>query len=309
MRLGLIALSATLVACPVLAEDYESPVVLPDGAVIEVTIANTREVPRMAAPVTVTSRYRQTLKRTDDGYRVTQRLTGIEAPPAIRAALDRAMAGQEEIVYDASEDLAPVRIVDYDALIGRIMEGVRKLAGEADSVQLQGMIEGIQRLYAGMGPEQGAASILKTNNMSAATQAVALDVDKPVEGEAGIPNPFGGPPLRQIGRMTLESVDKAAGKAVIVSEEFLDPETTKGLAEKMIAQLLPSLEPEEAAKLREVASDLTFERTLSCRSEMDVKTGLATATDCTSTTSVPDGQAGIRSRTERWQITQKVVRP
>lgn len=301
--LCIAALLSAVVGGPAFAEDFGVPVEVPNGSVIELTIEKNGEQTVNGTTTKIgdmSFRYRQEIAATDTGYTVTQTALDMQGPPEAKASLDEAMAATKHITYDADERLAPLRIRDADALIAAIT----KTEG-ATPEQLKAQ-EQAMAMFKRMSPEHLAGLLLREQAMAAAYQGLVLPIGETVEGESETPNPFGaGPAIKQTVKVTLASVDREKGVATIQADTAADPASFKAALPEIVRQIAPADAPAPTA---EELAQLTFEKSNSCRYEIDLKTGLATKAECTDIKGAGDGTGSQRS-VQRMRITQKLITP
>ncbi len=303
LRVVLLAAAFAVVLGPQgWASEYDAPINLPRGAKIDFTVQRSRSVGGMPAPLTMTFRYRQELTPTKDGYRVRQRMTGMDIPPEItgdeRAQVEQTAAVAADLSYLADADLTPLRIEGWQGMIDRMSA----LIGGKD-----GRLRAAARQSLGsMTPEAAADTLMQEQTMAAAAQYTQLDLGKPLSDALQLPNPLGGSPIEATYSIQLESLDRAAGRAVIVTRQALDLEAaSRGL--KQATEILVRRAAQEGRTLLGPPSDFRIERTRDCRSIMDTVTGLALNTDCTQTIKTLDAQMQPDTQVDRWVITQALV--
>jgi hypothetical protein len=157
-----------------------------------------------------------------------------------------------------------------------------------------------------MSPEMAAQTLMREQQMSASMQNAELELGLTLNDTQDVPNPLGGPPISSTHSTRLESLDKAAGRAVITTRQALDPESASASVKQVVEALAKQARGDEA-KLP--PADFKIERTFECRSTMDIATGLALDTDCTQTVTTLDEALAAVKQVDRWVITQKLVAP
>ncbi|MBN9318394.1 MAG: hypothetical protein J0I28_01720 [Caulobacterales bacterium] len=308
MRLRLIALALglTVLGSPPAwaAADYATILDLPKGTKIDFTVQRTRSGGSFPQPMTATFRYRQDIEPTRKGYRVRQKMTGAEFPPEVspaeRASAEQAAASAADITYEAAADLSPLRVEDWKGLVDRLATA----AGARDDR----LGEATRRALGRMSPEQAAQALMREQQMAASMQNVELELGLSLSETQDVPNPLGGgPPIASTYSIRLESLGKAAGRAVITTRQTLDPESAGASVKAVVEALAKQARGDAAVPLP--PSGFRLERTVECRSVMDVATGLALSTDCTQlVTTLNEAMQSVR-QTDRWVITQTIVTP
>jgi hypothetical protein len=300
MALGLGAAAAT-------AADFETPVTLPPGSQLEVTVAHTRSGTRTREPTTTTVHYRHEIDPRGEGYVVRLRLMGIDDPPGIS---EYAKAKRAEVLnaspasnlsYDADKALKPLRVNDWPQVIARAQRV--PLGNDKAS---RGMAAIARRIIGDMSPEQAAGFLLREQQLPAAAQGVLLDLRRPVSEPRRMTSPLGGL-ADGVYTMELESLDKAKNRAVIRISSRMDSASAMRDLESWV-RAWEKATPDAPKPTPERIAAIKVERSTECRYEMDLVTGLAVTSDCTETELGPDGDLGQFTRAERWVITQAVVR-
>lgn len=305
MRAGLALVAAGMAVSAAAAADFETPVTLPPGSQIDVSVARTRSGSRIPEPMTITFRYRQDIRPAGEGYLVRQRLTGIDYPPGLadaeKAQVAAATAPVADLSYDADESLTPLRINDWQQMVAR-------LGASGTDERSRSAAASVQQLYGRMTPEQAARSLLREQQFPAAPQGTSLELRKPLSEATQMASPLGGGPIDGVYTIELESLDKAHNRAVIRIRSTLDSASVTrnvGAWLRAMGEAMPSAPkptPEQIAAIR-------IDRSVDCRHEMDLVTGLALVSDCTQTVSGTDQGLKPLSQVDRWVITQAVVRP
>jgi hypothetical protein len=286
------------------AADFETPVTLPPGSKLDVAVTRTRSGSGIAEPMTITFRYRQDIRRKGDGYLVRQRRTAIVYPPEVTEAEKLQVNAMSEPMadfsYDADEALTPMRIIEWQKLLARLSTvGTDEETRNAFAV--------VGQMYSRLTPEAAATSLLREQLFPAAAQGTSLDLKKPVSEAVKVANPLGGVPIDGVYAIELESLDQAAGRAVIHISSKLDPESAKRSGIASIQAMLAAM-PTAPKPTAEQLAAIKIDRLTECRHQMDLKTGLALISDCTMTVTGSDETLKPRVQVDRWFITQTVVR-
>ena len=312
----LLGIGAAAVACALatqgLAETIHTPLGLPTGAVIDLVIERTAEHPgsRPLPKMTVTFRYRQAIVSTDDGYVVTQTLTGVDAPAEGRAALQEAAGALKTITFETDSGLAPVKIMDREAVLRTMMDSVQtltnSLSGDANDPEVVNRaVTSMRSMFASLPDEQLAQTLLKEQGALSQFQSMEIDLAEPIVEQIETPNPTGGKPFIQTVSIKLEALDKAAGRATILMTNDTDPEALKESAMAMLRQMAP----EQSTEIDKAFAEMKMEMKTACRYEMDLKTGLAARTDCTRTNSAMEDDGKLARTVQRTVITQTLKLP
>lgn len=288
------------------AKDYDAPVVLPDRAVIVMTFTRRGNGEGLgdAAGKGIIFQYRQGITRTQSGYQVHQTLVQTDFPPEISPAtksmIEQGAEFSRDIVYDADEALAPVRIPDWQNRAASMVQTMERLMGP--SPQAQTAIAALQQRFLSMTPEQGVA-LLKEQNLVALAQGLTLDLNQPVSVDTQMDNPLGGSPIKGTLTLSLESWDKSKNEAYIHIHQELDPESLGQSAREMLLANGGRSKEAEAA-----LAGIKANSVLDCRAQIDTATGLATDTNCVSTVTGMDRDLKPRQRTDQWHISQALVK-
>ena len=293
--------AALILSAPAFAADYATILDLPAGSKIDFSVQRTRSGGAFPRPMTATFHYRQDVEPTRRGYKVRQKMTGAEFPPEVspaeRAAAEQAAAAAADIAYDAGPDLAPLRVEDWKGLVDRLATA----AGARDDR----LGEATRRALGRMSPEAAAQALMREQQMAAAMQNTELELGLSLSETQDVPNPLGGPPIASTYSIRLESLDKAAGRAVIATRQLLDPDSASASVKTVVEALAKQARGDAEAKLP--PPGFRIERTFDCRSIMDVATGLALSTDCTQTLTTLDEAMQSVTQIDRWLITQTLV--
>lgn len=298
---ALTAAAILFLSAPASAQEFNVPIDLPKGAVIDITIQTTKtEVRAGKAPpaATGTFQYRQTLTPKGDGYRVHQVMTGSKFPEGAQPSAQESqmLTAASELTYLADSDLAPAEMIDWPATVDRLMAVIAKASDEESKPAL----EQTRKMFQGMSPQMAAQVMLKEQTLLAMPQMMALDRSEALEQEQQVPNPLGGPPIDSLFRVELVSIDKAASRAVIRSTQTLDPKSMAQSMQAAMTQMAQAMGAGPAPK------DFAMDRTMTCTYDMDLKTGLTAKVDCDmKATFTAAGKTG--GRNERTVITQTLV--
>jgi hypothetical protein len=275
-KLAMFTAAALAAAAPADAEDL--PVRLKDGATWSISAEHVRSETRNGARQGWTLNTVKQLRWTqgaDGGGRLTVRPISAEADGGSPAGLAQARSLAAPATLQVAEDLSPLSIVNlaevraaFAEVVGQDIRGREALADQA-----------------------AMAMIASELSRAAAGQGSALERVKPLVGEDETPNPFGGPPLLTHVTYTLDSYDAAAGRARVSWRRVLDADDLK----RKLSAVMASANMET----------LSLEISEACTHEIDIPTGLAVTTNCSSETKASDG---VRQDTasDRWTITQSL---
>jgi hypothetical protein len=294
LTLALLALSTSPAAAEAL------PVRLADGATWTVTIEHVRERERPGAAAQTTrlstiSEARWT--RAADGGRLTLTPKDVKLDGSNTEPPDLQSLQSRPAVFGVDEALAPVRLENWDELRGAIAAELEKTSVDPEArAQVVGVLDGLS-------DEQAAKVMGRSWSMASLAQGSDLSLGEDNVYDDLLPNPLGGPPIKSVGRFKLQSVDKAAGRAVVVWTQSLDPASTAESIRQALQAMVERMAPEQAEAARKAFSSAKITREDACRHEIDIPTGLALKAVCTSTSEVTvEGKTGT-SR-DRWTIAQ-----
>lgn len=294
LALALAGLSATSAAAEAL------PVRLDDGAAWTVTMEHRRERERPGSE-TQSTRLATVSDavwvRSGEHGRLTLTPKDIKLDGAAPQGLDPQNFLLGASVIEVDEALTPIRLVNWDELRGKIVAEVEK--GSSDPkvrAELENMLNRLS-------DEQAAQVAARSWGMASLGQGADLEVGEDAAYKDVLPNPLGGPPIKSVGRFRLESVDKGAGRAVVVWNQTLDPASASESISQALQGMVARIAPERAEEARKAFEGARVTREDACRHEIDIPTGLAVNVLCTSESAVTvEGQTGV-SR-DRWTITQ-----
>jgi hypothetical protein len=140
--------------------------------------------------------------------------------------------------------------------------------------------------------------------MTSHAQGLPLQPGKPISAAAEMPNPIGGPPLRATESASLESVDRKAGRAVVIWRQVLDPGALKASVEGMLAAMAKGkVSPEKIQEARAAFADASMESQTTCRDEVALPSGLAIKAVCDMSMATTV-QGKTQHAAEHWTITQ-----
>ena len=298
MKSLLVAAIALVLPAAVQAESL--PVRLKDGATWTITATQVRDgVGAGAQKWTLTSVKRLTWTAPAAGR--TARLTvtpvsatvGPDSPPEI--ARQRSLAVPATLEVD--DALIPGAVVNidevrtaYQEVLGRDIRGSEALADAAAHAMI-------------------ASELVWT----ARGQGRRLEIGKALRLDGSVENPSGGGSLQTRDSFRLESYDPASGRAVVVWSQAVNPAAlNRNLVSLAVARAVAS-NPAFDAKTLTPAFSFAFKKAVgilenSCRSEIDVPTGLATSAQC-STVSRMRYEGDTHGTTDTWTITQTLPEP
>jgi hypothetical protein len=299
-----------LLALLMAAEAFSAPLTLPKAARVEMTVERSREDVRAGQTQRSASqtRYEKIIETQGDGYRVTLKPLETKLPDTPSAAQAEAALGdlmKRTLIYTADEDLAPQAIEGWPVLAAEVTKAMSALGGSTPEASKG--IAAMTSMFSSMTAEQAASVFLKEDGFQSIPVNVELDPAKPAAGTEIIASPLGGPPIKSIVTLSVESVDKARGVATLKWAQILDPESTQASVTQMVEAILQRMGPEAAksAEMRAKFEKMVFDRTSTCDFEVALNTGLPTKTTCEARLKVTDPATGqLNGRTERWVITQ-----
>ncbi len=211
--------------------------------------------------------YDADLIRLSDGYEARWRLI------ASTGTVHHAIPLQSSVPYAFRADagLKPKDWLNWPEVRDAIQAVIQ--SQEATGRDSHGAIMG---LFSADNRPVPATAVMSDANLISAGQGTNLRLGVPDTYESQTPNPLGGQPVTLRGSFTLESFDAGAGRATVLWRSRLDPESaTRSVTETMSD--VTSDDPEAAAELR----GLKLERQDECRYQIDLPTGLAIETTCT----------------------------
>jgi len=298
---GAVAALGLFVAGPAPAQDIGfKALVLPEHAVMLVTIdrSGVMERPDGKTQWTLNQRYRAVLTRVDGGYRVKMEELQTDATGdlATETLFTRYLGA---VTYLADEGLFPTAIEDWDAAKAGIMRAIDQVTPRL-GVALAGQIK---QKIASLTAEQ-AVAVLQAQSMVATGQGLDLRPGAPAVMETSIPNPIGGPPILGWDRYEVISPDPGSGREIVTYGQAIDP---KSAAASML-HAFTELAARSGQTMPKGSAQMTFDRAINCRFEIDRASGLAATTSCDLMTSSGLSPAYTRA-TSQIQITQTLVTP
>lgn len=284
-----LGIAVSLVAAtPALA--VEMPVRLKDGATWTITAEHTRTQAEGDQEQTwsLTTVKQLTWQAPNSGEPGRLLVTPVSATPGegspAEVAAGRSLAIPALIQVD--ESLAPEAIVNTDevraafaAVLGADIKG-REAQADASAM----------------------AMIASEVSFASRSQGMDLSLQEPASYEDAAPNPLGGPPIQSLGVYTLESHDAAAGRAVVVWRQELDPASMRASLAEGLVQAIKS-NPAKRAEAEAAFAKMDIAREDVCTHEIDLASGLATKAGCTLVNKVTAGDRQMVS-IDRWIITQ-----
>jgi hypothetical protein len=142
--------------------------------------------------------------------------------------------------------------------------------------------------------------------MTSHAQGLPLQPGKPVSAAAEMPNPLRGPPMRATESASLESVDRKAGRAIVIWRQVLDPAALKASTEGMLAAMAKGkVSADKIQEARAAFADASMESQTTCRHDIDIPSGLAIMTQCDMTMATTV-QGKTQHVAEHWTITQSL---
>ena len=286
-----LKIAALLVCCATSAVAQTPRVTLKDGATWTITAEHTRTADFGQAPswglVTVK---RLTWRAGAKGQADTLTVTPISSkalpgsPVEIQTA--RSLAIPATLAVD--EGLTPGPVLNKEEARAE----VAKLAPSAASGPASALNAAAKAMI--------ASELVMTSH----AQGLPLQPGKPVSTPVEMPNPIGGPPMRATESASLESIDRKAGRAVVIWRQVLDPAAFKASTESMLAAMANGkVSPEKIKEAQAAFADASMQNQTTCRHEIDIPTGLATRTVCDMTMAATV-QGKTQHVAEHWTITQ-----
>lgn len=289
MKHLIIALAACC-ATPAMSQDL--PVRLADGATWTITAERSRHVEGSAdvQSWTLTTVKRLTWHAGVNGKPDTLTVTPVSAvagegsPAGLAAAQSLAIPATLVV----NESLAPGEVVNLDEVRAEFLRLVPSAQGASTDL----INAGARAMIA---VELGSVSH---------GQGLGLKLKRPVSADTGIPDPFGGPPLRAIETAELVGFDSRHGRAVVKWRQALDLESFRASTVALLDSVTKAeADPAKIAEARAAfaAASMTSEAT--CLYEIDIRTGLARRGDCQLDYAVT--MKGKSQRvTDHWTISQ-----
>jgi hypothetical protein len=299
-RVGIVVVAIAMAAGAAHAADFDVPLTLPPNARINLAIARSGS----ALPgMTLTFRYREQVSVVPGGYRLHQTLSGMDLPrildSASRTMIENMTRLTGDIVLKTDQTMKPVRVENWqdqrDAMTGLVRKA-------QVSQQIRDALESGRQSIARLTPEQ-AASLFRELGMAAAVQGAALSLNRPILTASRVANPLGGEPIKANIAILLEKVDPDRHMAAIHLHQELDPDD----ADRAARAILQAVVARKSGTGQAALAKLKVENTLDCRYQMDMQTGLASRSECTSITTAVDATLTPRAQTDRWVITQALA--
>ncbi len=295
-----------------IAKDFSSAIVLPKNSVInysvEHTLSKTAPGSNAVGSVTATVHYRLTIDPNDKGYLVRIAFVSADLPPGgtpeARARLQQGMAVLSGVQFQAANDLSPTEIIDWCTQVGRVVDSL------ADTMGLKRddpTMTATRNLYLAMTPEQATNALLPEWVFPSIVQDVELDLGPAVTAQ-NTQIVEGGAQLKTTESVQLKSVDTAASKAMVAYHSGIDPSSANALARATVQSMQAQVTDFPKFTEAQLAS-LKIEQATDCAYEMDLRSGLATRSDCTKTVTSLDEKGASQRQTDHWIITQDLVKP
>lgn len=297
IRSVLLGLAAAAITSFATAEPI--PVILKDGASWTLKVEHSRQTQQPdrsdAWTVVTTSRLDWRALPNGGGRLTVTPLSAIPSPDS-PPEVAKAAALDVSVVLEVDAALTPTEVVNMEALraaFGR-MTGTLNASAASPLSDLA----------------DAAITTLATQDIArlALAQDSDLKIGKAVAYEDESPNPLGGPPIKGIGEVRLESVNRKAGVAVIGWRYEFDPQsaaTSVATSLQLMLAKVPDAKKQEAAK---VFASLSVERHEVCSYQVSLSTGLVMLARCEAEV-VSTAASQTRKRTDRWLFTQTAPEP
>lgn len=295
IRSVLLGLAAAAITSFATAEPI--PVILKDGASWTLKVEHSRQTqqPDRSDAWTVVTTSRLDWRVSPDGAgRLTVTPLSVVPSPDSPPEIAKTAAFDIPVVIDVDETLAPTGVVNMAELRAAFATMVR--APDA-TPQLRDLAD-------------ASITALATQDIArlALAQGSDLRLGKAIAYEDESPNPLGGPPIKGIGEIRLESVNRKAGVAVIGWRYEFDPQsaaTSVATSLQLMLAKVPDAKKQEAAK---VFASLSVERHEVCSYQVSLSTGLVMLARCEAEV-VSTAASQTRKRMDRWLFTQTAPEP
>lgn len=293
-------IAAIALVLPAAVEAENLPVRLKDGATWTITATQVRDGVGAEAPKwTLTTVKRLTWTEPAPGRSARLTVTPVSATvnPDSLPEVARARSLAVPATLEVDDALSPGAVVNinevraaYQEVLGRDIRGSEALADAAAHAMI-------------------ASELVWT----AQVQGTRLELGEALKLDGRVENPMGVGYLPTRDSFRLESYDPASGRAVVVWNQAVNPAAlNRNLVSLAVARAVAS-NPAFDAKTLTPAFSFAFKKAVgilenSCRSEIDVPTGLATSAQC-STVSRMRYEGETTGTTDTWTITQTLPEP
>jgi hypothetical protein len=295
-----LVIAAIALVLPAAVQAESLPVRLKDGATWTITATNVRDgVGSSAQKWTLTTVKALVWSAPKAGLGARLRVSpvsatvGPDSPPEVARARSLAVSATLEV----DEALNPGVVVNteevraaFQEVVGRDTRGSEPLADAAVHAMISSELALMAR---GQGRDLKLGKVLKL--------------------KGAIENPLGGGPLSTRDSVSLESFDRASGRAVIVWNQAVDPAALNRRLVSLAVSRAMAANPAFDAKALTTAYGFAFKKAAgvlknSCRHEVDISTGLAVSAQCR-TTSRMTYEGETSETTDTWTITQTLPEP
>ena len=269
-------------------EPVDLGLLLPDNAVVELRLEKKERVDGGDWETTHTAYRIEITPVDDDSYRTVW--TDMDDPDGPRT------------VFLTDEALVPVRLEDHQAFVDQMALDIEKDSpGAQENAQVIAM-------FRAMSAETLTGLIAKDVILANYGQGTMMEV-----GEARTYQQPGGSfgdsgPLMMDASFLLESVNPE-GTAVVVWTSEVDPAQAQKVLPQLLGDMMDSAGADDPARDEELSDALRSGRFVlrtQCRYQIDVETGIATSTECTSLQDIT--LAGeTRSKETRLIATQVMI--
>jgi hypothetical protein len=299
----------TLLAVLALAAEAAFPLSLPLSVHVEMRMAYERESIRdgRSAKASSGAVYDKTIIAAPGGYRVTLKPTEVRLPPIpadrakFKAVTER--LARRTLVYSADANLYPMAMADWPATLAGMRDSLREVVG--DTPEGTQVLEGAMATFTRMRPEDAPSLMLREDCLLAMAVNATLDAKKPTTFENKVINPFGGDPIRALGMLKLERVDRAAGVGVVRWSQRLDPDQANASVRKALKIMHSTPEAPLSAEESALIDKVTIQNNTDCVFEIGLASGLPTKADCSIKVATIDPETNQSiARNEHWVITQ-----
>ena len=289
----LVAILACSLAAPAFAETF--PIKLMDGATWTLVAQHDREVLGSGGKsfsVVVTKRITYRATRTASGrlrmeHVAAEALSGMPPEAALTQTLDI------PVEFDVDAALTPTAVIN----LAQVRDATRNLMLRSGATPQD--IERMKRLNPDILDDTAMALVGRELAMLGRGQGLTLEKGKPLQQDEDSPNPIGGPPIRAHITVSLTSVDRASGRAIVEWRATLDPQSMR---ESMRAAFKHA-NPAKAAEADAEFDKTKIETDTLCGDEIDIATGLAVKVVCETRSAIITGDQS-RGSVDRWTLTQ-----
>jgi hypothetical protein len=252
----------------------------------------------------------------DETYTVRKNLAGFkilepkEGLGEVHMEVLTTLAGSvSNISFSADDSLSPLEIKDWDGLKRSMFEAIRKQFASVDAAEVEGVLKGMDMLYAQLTPESAAQLFLPLDQLMSIPHNVGLILKQPVVADSQVEASFGDFMLDAKEKLELTAWDERRNRAHVVYDFAPTPQSMRTYITDFLPKLMRTmgLPEEEVAGLgkqfKEGAADAIMSISTRCDYDIAIDTGLVASGICTSTRSV-NLQGESNKKIDRYEFSE-----